>query len=195
MKKISYLVTTMLIITLMITNATATYSENIDYCQAMIEAALNSDEEAGISAQNMRNEKIDDLNLAYEKISYADLLLLAQLIHTEAGSAWLSEDWKMAVGEVVLNRVASPEFPDTLEDCIFQTGQYSVASKTWFEVLVPFESCLVAAAKLLSGERVLNDETVVFQSGAEQGSGVHTSFYDEYYGTTYFCFSSRPELY
>ena len=48
---------------------------------------------------------------------------------TEAGSAWLSMEWKMAVGEVLLNRVASPEFPDTLAGCAFQPGQYTAADE------------------------------------------------------------------
>lgn len=59
------------------------------------------------------------------------------MIHTEAGSAWLSMEWKMAVGEVLLNRVASPEFPDTLAGCAFQPGQYTAADEDWFEVLLP----------------------------------------------------------
>lgn len=94
------------------------------------------------------------------------------MIHTEAGSAWLSMEWKMAVGEVLLNRVASPEFPDTLAGCAFQPGQYTAADEDWFEVLLPFRDCVEAAFRLLSGERVLNDPTVVFQSGGKQGSGV-----------------------
>ena len=62
-------------------------------------------------------------------IAYDDLVLLAQVIHTEAGSAWLPDEWRLAVGEVVLNRVASPEFPDTLEEVVFQPGQYSAADR------------------------------------------------------------------
>ena len=166
-----------------------------DYGEAMIEAVAAGDEEAGRAAEADRNEKIDILGLDEEKISYDDLSLLAKVIHTEAGSAWLSMEWKMAVGEVLLNRVASPEFPDTLAECAFQPGQYTAADEDWFEVLLPFRDCVEAAFRLLSGERVLNDPSVVFQSGGKQGSGVALELTDSVYGSVFFCYSSHPELY
>lgn len=153
------------------------------------------DGDAGRAAEAARNEKIDFLGLDEEKISYDDLALLAKVIHTEAGSAWLSMEWKMAVGEVLLNRVASPEFPDTLAECAFQPGQYTAADEGWFEVLLPFRDCVEAAFRLLSGERVMNDPSVVFQSGGKQGSGVALELKDDIYGSVYFCYSSHPELY
>ena len=55
--------------------------------------------------------------------------------------------------------------------------------------------CVEAAARLLSGERVLNEPSVVFQSGGVQGSGVYLELYSSYYGYTYLCYSSYPELY
>ena len=102
---------------------------------------------------------------------------------------------EMAVGEVLLNRVASPEFPDTLRDCAFQPGQYTAADEGWFEVLLPFRDCVEAAFRLLSGERVLRDPSVVFQSGGVQGGGVALELTDSVYGSVYFCYTSRPELY
>ena len=166
-----------------------------DYGEAMIDAAAAGDEEAGRAAEAARNEKIELLGLDEEEISYDDLALLAKVIHTEAGSAWLSMEWKMAVGEVLLNRVASPEFPDTLRDCAFQPGQYTAADEGWFEVLLPFRDCVEAAFRLLSGERVLRDSSVVFQSGGVQGGGVALELTDSVYGSVYFCYTSRPELY
>ena len=91
--------------------------------------------------------------------------------------------------------MASPEFPETMADCIFQQGQYVTALQNWFKKLVPYRSCVEAAKRLLSGERVLKEASVVYQSGASQGSGVHSRFENSYYGTTYFCYSARPELY
>lgn len=173
----------------------ADFDPGTDYGELMIEAAASGDGEAGLEAEAARNEKIDFFGLDEEKISYEDLALLAKVIHTEAGSAWLSMEWKMAVGEVLLNRVASPEFPDTLAGCAFQPGQYTAADEDWFEVLLPFRDCVEAAFRLLSGEMVLNDPTVVFQSGGKQGSGVALELEDSIYGSVYFCYTSHPELY
>ena len=155
---------------------------------------LNGERERGLLYQRLRNAKIDALELDAPYIAYDDLVLLAQVIHTEAGSAWLPDEWRMAVGEVVLNRVASPEFPDTLEEVVFQPGQYSAADRDWFEVLIPFRPCLEAALRLLGGERVIGDASVVFQSGGLQG-GVALELYDSVYGSTYFCYTNHPELY
>lgn len=69
------------------------------------------------------------------------------------------------------------------------------ANTDYFKNLTPFEPCVEAAARLLSGERVLNEPSVVFQSGGVQGSGVYLELYSSYYGYTYLCYSSYPELY
>lgn len=166
-----------------------------DYGERMIDCALAGERERGLLYERLRGAKIDALALDEPYIAYDDLVLLAQVIHTEAGSAWLPDEWRLAVGEVVLNRVASPEFPDTLEEVVFQPGQYSAADRDWFASLIPFRSCLEAALRLLRGDRVLNDPGVVFQSGGKQGGGVALELTDSVYGSVYFCYTSRPELY
>ncbi len=55
-------------------------------------------------------------------ISDEDLKLLARLIHAEARGESL--EGKIAVGAVVLNRVNSPHFPDTVAEVIFQKNTY-----------------------------------------------------------------------
>ena len=166
-----------------------------DYGELMIDAAATGDAERGRLYERLRSAKTDALGLDCPYISYDDLVLLAQVIHTEAGSAWLPDEWRMAVGEVVLNRVASPEFPNTLEEVVFQPGQYSAADRDWFSVLIPYRSSVEAAFRLLCGERVLNDGSVVFQSGGRQGSGTALEMRDDIYGSVYFCYSNHPELY
>ena len=49
--------------------------------------------------------------------------LLAQLIHHEAGNQ--CRDGKIAVGEVVMNRIRSTEFPNNIYDVIYQPGQFA----------------------------------------------------------------------
>jgi hypothetical protein len=175
--------------------ARADFDPDTDYSLVMVEAAASGNTEAGVEAELQRNEKIDTLGIEELKFSYDDLFLLAKVIHMEAGSAWLSDDWKMAVGEVLLNRIASPEFPDTLEECVYQPGQYCGVGEYWFENLIPYRSCIIVAKRLLSGERVLNEPSVVFQSNGPQGGGVFCELEDEYFGSTYLCYTRYPELY
>lgn len=166
-----------------------------DYLEDMVWAAVEGDYETGEAAATARNEKIETLGLDYEPIEFEDLYLLSKIMYAEAGSVWLSDEWKMCVGEVVLNRVASPEFENTIKDVLEQPGQYYGKNSSYFNRLRPSELCVRLAIRLLEGERVLNDPSVVFQANFRQGGGVHTKFVDSQLGATYFCFSIRPYLY
>jgi uncharacterized protein YgiM (DUF1202 family) len=55
-----------------------------------------------------------------------DLKLLACLVHAEAGTQ--SYEGKLAVANVVLNRVKSSKYPSTIKSVIYQSGQFSVAA-------------------------------------------------------------------
>ena len=169
--------------------------DGTDYMELMIAAAVQGDAEAGEQARLDRDAKIAQAGLSEAPVDFGELFLLAKLIEAEAGSSWLPAEWKMAVGEVALNRVASPEFPDTLEEVIYQPGQYYSRGSAYFSALLPSEPCVRAAARLLSGERVLKDASVVFQANFPQGGGVFMELSDSSLGTTYLCVSSHPELY
>lgn len=172
-------------------DADAAFSPETDYMEALIEAVERGDSAAGEEAQRRRAEKIEALGLDCPPLDFEELSLLSRLIESEAGSGWLDAEWKMAVGEVVLNRVASPEFPDTLREVIFQPGQYNGAVRN----ILPSRASVLAAKRLLEGERVLGDAAVVFQSNGRQGSGVALVLEDAALGKTYLCYSSHRELY
>lgn len=196
MKKLVLLITVVLAVTALVSAAYAEeFAPEVDYLAEMMLAAENGDLEAGFSAEEARRAKIEQLGVDEEDISFEDLYLLAKIIYAEAGSEWLSDEWKMCVGEVVLNRVESSEFPDTIPEVLYQQGQYYSKSSTYFANLKPSARCVKIALHLLLGERYLNDPSVVFQANFRQGSGVCAHFYDQYLGSTYFCYSSHPELY
>lgn len=87
----------------------------------------------------------------------ADTTLLAALIQCEAGGE--SYEGKLAVGSVVMNRVRSSHFPNTVAGVIYQSGQFSpVASGRFASVLAkgPNKSCTKAASEVLSGNITTN---------------------------------------
>lgn len=57
--------------------------------------------------------------------------LVAQLVQAEAGNQDLLG--KQLVADVVYNRVADPRFPNTVEEVVFQTGQFAVTQNGEFE--------------------------------------------------------------
>jgi len=67
--------------------------------------------------------------------------LLASLIWAEARGEPF--EGQVAVGAVVMNRVESPEFPDTVEDVIYQEGQFAkVSDKFSLQTLEAAEAAL-----------------------------------------------------
>ncbi len=66
-----------------------------------------------------------------EEIYLGELELLAQLVEAEAGNQ--DFEGKCLVVDCVLNRVESPEFPDTISEVIFQEGQFSVMTNGAWE--------------------------------------------------------------
>ncbi|TGY98261.1 cell wall hydrolase [Petralouisia muris] len=82
----------------------------------------------------------------------SDISLLAALIQCEAGGE--SYEGKLAVGSVVMNRVRSSYFPNTVAGVIYQGGQFSpVASGRFASVLAKGanQSCTQAAGEVLGG--------------------------------------------
>lgn len=66
-----------------------------------------------------------------EEIIYDDMEMIAQLVEAEAGNQDL--EGKRLVVDVVLNRVGSNQFPDTVEEVIYQKNQFSVIKNGAFE--------------------------------------------------------------
>lgn len=66
-----------------------------------------------------------------EEIRLGELELLAQLVEAEAGNQ--NFEGKCLVVDVILNRVESDEFPNTISEVIFQEGQFSVVENGAFD--------------------------------------------------------------
>ena len=66
-----------------------------------------------------------------EEIRLGEMELISQLVEAEAGNQ--DFEGKCLVVDVVLNRVESPDFPNTVEEVIFQEGQFSVTTNGAWE--------------------------------------------------------------
>lgn len=102
-------------------------------------------------------------------VSAEELDLLAAIIQCEAGGE--SHEGKVAVGAVVLNRVRSSSFPNTISDVVYQSGQFSpVASGILSGVLASGarSDCYEAARDALNGQNPIGD-SLYFNSGYGRG--------------------------
>lgn len=88
-----------------------------------------------------------------------DVYLLAQLIHHEAGNQGFNG--LVAVAEAVMNRVKSALFPDTVEEVVYQEGQFTTRSK--LAGTEPSEEELDIARDVIEGKlSILNNENALY---------------------------------
>ena len=192
------------------------YDPEVGYMQAMKQALEDGSPyamEVGALYEQQRNLKIQELELPQEQTAYfsqygeaeeileamaqaeapkaaytqADLDLLSRLIYAEAGCTWIPDWVQRMVGSVVLNRVESQYYPDTIREVIYQPGQYA---PTWDGSLQKTpDARTIENARYLLEHGSICPENVVGQNSIITGSGVYTSYYDQVLDTTiYFCY-------
>lgn len=116
-----------------------------------------------------------------KRVSNKDVLNLARIIQAENGGHEYDEAL-LLTGVVVLKRVKSKQYPDTIIGVISQRGQYSTYAdgKFWNK---PSKRSMRIAKKLLTTD--ISDEypdNLVFQSEFKQGRKVYKKL-----GYEYFC--------
>lgn len=119
-----------------------------------------------VAVKNNTVSKKKKTKKSAKKKSYtkAELRLMAAIINCEAGAE--SYQGKLAVGIVIMNRVRSNKFPNTVKKVVYQRGQFSpvrngslrkrlrqydrgkVRSSQW-------KDCISAAKKTLSGQKTI----------------------------------------
>lgn len=107
---------------------------------------------------------------------------LARIIWLEARGE--SFDGQQAVAEVVFNRMLSPAFPDTLDEVIYQEGQFSTADNILSAE--PTETQYIAISTALSGPNIIPSEVVFFSQKGENDNvwgtiGGHVFCYPYYW--------------
>lgn len=116
-----------------------------------------------------------------QRVSNKDVLNLARIIQAENGGHE-DDEALLLTGVVVLKRVKSDEYPDTIMGVISQKGQYSTYAdgKFWNE---PSKRSMRIAKKILKtniAERY--PDNLVFQAEFRQGKSVYKKL-----GYEYFC--------
>ncbi len=99
-----------------------------------------------------------------------EVRLLGALIYCEAGNQ--PYEGKLGVGAVVMNRVRSGAYPNTIHAVIYASGQFTPAMTgkvaRAYEGNVP-ESCLQAAQAAINGETTIGDATHFRRAGKREG--------------------------
>ena len=97
---------------------------------------------------------------AYVSANYSDVQILGAIIWCEAGNQ--GYEGQLAVGAVIMNRVNSARYPNTIADVIYAPGQFTPAM--YGKVLRTLErgvnaSCLQAAQDAMNGANNVGSAT------------------------------------
>ncbi len=126
--------------------------------------------------------------LSKPSYSEADLDLLSRLVYAEAGCTWIPDWVQQAVASVVINRVASSAYPDTIREVIYQPGQYGPAYSGSIER--PADARTIENCRYVLENGSTLPGNVTGQAGFISGGGMYTSYYDSVLGTTiYFSYT------
>ena len=135
--------------------------------QAAEEEEASADSGAGTGSQPSPGRQ----NAGSIPAGTSDATLLAALIQCEAGNE--SYEGQLAVGAVVVNRVKSASYPDTVSDVIFASGQFTPAGSGKVARLIAngniSSSCIQAANEALSGVTNVGGATHFRRAGGRDG--------------------------
>ena len=126
--------------------ADAAHSENAELVDSQLQAmGIRTEEE------NVETEVPQDKFISLENNDYNVLL---KIVEAEAGSEDLAG--KMLVANVVLNRVNSPSFPDSVTDVVYQThkgrAQFSPTENGTIDTVTVSQETIYAVNRVMNGD-------------------------------------------
>ncbi len=143
---------------------------NTDY----INVRFHIDEAESIDVIRVREREEEERRLKANRGAVAadadELRLLGALIYCEAGNQ--SYEGMVGVGAVVMNRVKSGAYPNTIHSVIYASGQFTPAMSgkvaRVYEGTVP-DLCMQAAQAAINGETTVGDATHFRRAGKREG--------------------------
>lgn len=114
----------------------------------------------GIAAVAASGQRVVDCNVLEKELVYKldeeDLNVLLRIVEAEAGSEDI--EGKLLVANVVLNRVDSKAFPNTVREVVFQRSkgvtQFSPVANGRYDTVEISEETYIAVNRALSGENI-----------------------------------------
>ena len=149
---------------LLVTNSSTIMSDSLTSAQGL-----------GIMEVAVSGQRVVDYDLVEQELAYVlsdeELEVLLRIVEAEAGSE--DEDGRLLVANVVLNRMNSEVFPDTVTEVVFQQSmgvtQFSpVASGRYYTVEIS-EKTVAAVERALAGEDI-SQGALYFASRKRAGS-------------------------
>ena len=144
--------------------------------QVIAENIAKKEEEERIArekAEQAAREQVE--REAREAYVRANQELMASIIYCEAGNQ--PYEGQVAVGAVIMNRVKSGSYPDSIEAVIYQSGQFGPAATGWLNRVRSSkgysQTALQAAVDALNGSNPIGNCLYFDQGGSGMKIGAH----------------------
>ena len=142
---------------------------------AAAKAEKEKEEEKALALKAEQEAKEKAEREAREAYVRANQELLASIIYCEAGNQ--PYEGQVAVGAVIMNRVKSGCYPNSIEEVIYQSGQFGPAATGWLNRVRSSkgysQTALQAAVDALNGSNPIGSCLYFDQGGAGMKIGAH----------------------
>ena len=158
-------------------NIVASAQEMTDASQQVIaENIAKKEEEERIAREKAEQAAREQAEReAREAYVRANQELMASIIYCEAGNQ--PYEGQVAVGAVIMNRVKSGNYPDSIEAVIYQSGQFGSAATGWLNRVRSSkgysQTALQAAVDALNGSNPIGNCLYFDQGGSGMKIGAH----------------------
>ena len=144
--------------------------------QVIAENIAKKEEEERIAREKAEQEAREQAEReAREAYVRANQELMASIIYCEAGNQ--PYEGQVAVGAVIMNRVKSGSYPNSIEEVIYQSGQFGPAATGWLNRVRSSkgysQTALQAAVDALNGSNPIGNCLYFDQGGAGMKIGAH----------------------
>ena len=144
--------------------------------QVIAENIAKKEEEERIAREKAEQEAREQAEReAREAYVRANQELMASIIYCEAGNQ--PYEGQVAVGAVIMNRVKSGRYPDSIEAVIYQSGQFGPAATGWLNRVRSSkgysQTALQAAVDALNGSNPIGNCLYFDQGGSGMKIGAH----------------------
>ena len=144
--------------------------------QGIAENIAKKEEEERLAREKAEQEAKEKAEReAREAYVRANQELLASIIYCEAGNQ--PYEGQVAVGAVIMNRVKSGSYPNSIEAVIYQSGQFGPAATGWLNRVRSSkgysQTAMQAAVDALNGSNPIGNCLYFDQGGAGMKIGAH----------------------
>lgn len=140
-----------------------------------LEAERQREEAEKAEAERKAAEARQAAGSVSSSVGNYDKELLASIIFCEAGNQ--SFEGQVAVGAVIMNRIASGAYPNTIEGVVYQPGQFGPAGSGWLDQIRGTAgysaSAMQAAEAALAGQNPIGGCLYFDQGGYGMQIGAH----------------------